>query len=94
MLLKTIDPQILVALSTLINESFETGVFSDRLKIPKAIPVFNQKGLSNVKSNYRPISLLSICSKVFKKSMHKLLYKFNEVHDLLFNIQFGFCKIN
>ena len=49
-LLKTIDPQILVALSTLINKSFETGVFHDKIKIAKAMPVF-KKGPSNIKSN-------------------------------------------
>ena len=88
-LLKILDSLISVNLSTLISESFETGIFPDKLKIAEVIPVF-KKGLATKKSNYRPISLLSIFSKVFEKLMYKRLYSFLEVCELLFNMQFGF----
>ena len=64
-LLKILDPYIYVNLSNLINESFETGIFQDKLKIAKVIPVF-KKGLTIKTSNYRPISLLSIFRKYLK----------------------------
>lgn len=41
-------------------------------------------------SNYRPISLLSIFSKIIEKLMYKRLYRFLEVHDILYSLQFGF----
>ena len=88
-LLKVLEPHISLTLSSLINESFETSTFPDTLKIAKVIPVF-KKGLSTKTSNYRPISLLSIFSKIFEKVMYQRLYKFLEVGELLFDMQFGF----
>ncbi len=73
----------------LINESFISGVFPNKLKIAKVIPIF-KKGLLTSKSNYRPISLLSIFSKIFEKLMHKRLYGFLEVCEVLYGMQFGF----
>ena len=88
-LLKILEPHISVDVAILINESFETGIFPDKLKIAKVIPVF-KKGLTSKNSNYRPISLLSIFSKLFEKLMHKRLYRFLEICDALFCMQFGF----
>ena len=88
-LLKVLEPHISLTLSSLINESFETSTFPDTLKIAKVIPVF-KKGLSTKTSNYRPIPLLSIFSKTFEKVMYQRLYKFLEVGELLFDMQFGF----
>ena len=61
-----------------------------QLKIAKVIPIF-KKGLASRKSNYRPISLLSVFSKLFEKLMHKRLYRFLEICEILFRMQFGFC---
>ena len=41
-------------------------------------------------SNYRPISLLSVFSKVTEKVMYKRLYTFLEKHEILYTVQFGF----
>ena len=88
-LLKILESHISVHLSCLINESFVRGIFPDKLKIAKVIPVF-KKGLTTKTSNYRPISLLSIFSKIFEKVMYQRLYKFLDIYELLFNMQFGF----
>ena len=88
-LLKILDDPISKHLSMLINESFISGVFPNKLKIAKVIPIF-KKGLLTSKSNYRPISLLSIFSKIFEKLMHKRLYGFLEVCEVLYGMQFGF----
>ena len=45
-------------------------------------------------NNFRPISLLSIFDKIIEKLMHKRLYHFLELHNLLFENQFGFRKNN
>ena len=40
--------------------------------------------------NYRPISLLSNLNKIFEKLVHERLYSFLELHDCIFELQFGF----
>ena len=55
-----------VPLSHICNLSFEHGVFHDKLKIAKTLPVFKSDDPS-LFSNYRPISILSCISKVFEK---------------------------
>ena len=77
-----------MTLSSLINESFEASTFPDALEVAKVIPVF-KKGLSSKKSNYRPIFLVFIFSKILEKEMYQRLYKFLEAGELLFAMQFG-----
>ena len=59
-ILETITPP----LTHIINQSLCTGIFPDRLKIAKVIPLF-KKGDQHILDNYRPISLLPVISKVF-----------------------------
>ena len=65
-LLKMLNKLISPILALLINESFLTGVFPDKLKIAKVIAL-HKKGATDSPSNYRPISLLPIFSKILKK---------------------------
>ena len=61
-------------LETVLNASFITGVVPDKFKIARVY--------SNV-SNYRPISLLSIFSKVLEKLMYSRLIEFIEKQNIL-----------
>ena len=54
----------------LLNESMETGTFPDSLKLADTNPVFKKKDPLN-KTNCRPVSVLSIVSKLFEKIMQK-----------------------
>ena len=90
-MLKILDPHISAQLSLIFNESFQYGIFPVKLKIAKVIPIF-KKGDASKNSNYRPISLLSIFSKIVEKLMHQRLYNFLELHEILFQMQFGFRK--
>ena len=76
-------------LSQIINESFQSGIFPDKMKLAKVIPLF-KKGCSVTASNYRPISLLSVFSKITEKVMYKRLNDFLEKHSILYSFQFGF----
>ena len=89
--LKMLNQPVSPLLVILINESFLTGIFPDKLKIAKVIAI-HKKGATDDPSNYRPISLLSVFSKIFEKIMHKRLYNFLEVNDILQPLQFGFRK--
>ena len=64
-LLKTISPVIAAPLAHIINQSLCTGIFLDRLKIAKVIPIY-KKDDPHIVDNYRPISLLPVLSKVFE----------------------------
>ena len=44
-------------------------------------------------TNYRPISILPVFSKIFEKIMYKRLLDFINKHKLLYKFQFGFKKI-
>ena len=50
----------------------------------------SKKGSTNILSNYRPISVLSVLNKIFEKLLYKRLYKFLNKHNVLYKYQFGF----
>ena len=52
-----------VPLCDIVNESFSSGIFPDMMKLAKVIPLY-KKNCPEVPSNYRPISLLSVFSKI------------------------------
>ncbi len=52
-----------------------TGIFLDKLKIAKIIPVFKNED-ETLFTNYRPISLLPAISKQIEKVLFKQLYDF------------------
>ena len=87
-----IPNELAIILTSLINLTFETGIFPDSLKIVKVIPVFKNKGSNLITNNYRPISLLSNVDKIFEKLVHKRLTSFFLKHNLFYNKQFGFRK--
>ena len=78
-------------LAQLINLSLTTGVFPDKLKVAKVIPIYKAENSENF-SNYRPISLLTNFSKIFERAMYKRLITFVEQYEILYCYQFGFRK--
>ena len=87
--LKQIAPTILKPLTLLINQVFNTGIFPDRLKLAKVIPVF-KKGDSKLINNYIPISLLPVISKVLEKIIANQLSQYFEDNKLFHDNQYGF----
>ena len=82
-LLKVIAPVIIKPLTLLINQVLNTGLFPDKLKIAKVIPIY-KKGDPQLFENYRPISLLPTISKVLEKIIHKQLSSyFDELWSFL-----------
>ena len=82
-LVKVLKLHISHPLAKLINQSI---IVPSKLKVAKVISLFKQ-GDSEIESNYRPISLLSIFSKLYEKVMHNRLYSFVTPNNI---IQFGF----
>ena len=76
-------------LSKLINVCFEIGTFPDILKIAKVIPLHKKESTLN-HLNYRPISLLSVFSKIYEKLLYIRIYSYLTKKKLLYDKQFGF----
>ena len=78
-------------LSYIFNISMGSGRVPDQLKIAKVLPIF--KADDNRKfSNYRPISILPIFSKILERVVYVRLMKYLTKHNILSNNQFGFRK--
>ena len=91
--LKRILETVTLPLTHIINQSLCTGIFPDRLKIAKVVPLF-KKGDQHILDNYRPISLLPVVSKVFKKVVFNQLYQYVTDNNLIFTSQYGFRKLH
>jgi exonuclease III len=76
-------------LAKLINLCFETGVFPDLLKFAKITPLHKKESKLDF-HNYRPISLLSIYSKIFEKLIYFRVYAYLVKYNLISSKQFGF----
>lgn len=80
---------IVSPLTYLINLSFDTGVFPQILKKAIVKPLHKKSSKSEM-TNYRPIALLSIYSKIFEKAMYNRVTKFLEKYNILNDSQFGY----
>ena len=78
-------------ISELCNLSIKLGSFPDSCKIAKLKPLF-KKGSKTNPSNYRPISLLPLISKIIEKLIHEQTSSFLSNNELLYNYQSGFQK--
>ena len=76
-------------MSKLVNLWFETGVFTDILKLAKVTPIHKKEGKLEY-LNYRPISLLSVFSKIYEKLIYTRMYSYLTKKDLIYSKQFGF----
>lgn len=86
---KHVSLNIVHIISNLFNNSLLQGIFPTCLKHAKVIPIF-KSGDACIVSNYRPISILQILSKIFEKLMHVRLYSFLNRCSILNSCQFGF----
>ena len=76
-------------LSNIINKSMQLGIFPDKLKIAKIIPLHKGGKIDEI-NNYRPISILSSQSKIFEKVINKRFIDFLKKHNVISDYQFGF----
>ena len=90
-IMKSINNILIKPITIIINQMLETGVFPDKLKVAKVIPLF-KKGDPTLLTNYRPISLLPSLSKIFEKVIYQQLYAYFENLNLFFKGQYGFRK--
>lgn len=88
-ILKAMVDVVAKPLADLINLSVNTGKFPSILKIASVIPVLKKNDPSNI-ANYRPISLLSVFSKVFEKIVYGRMISFLNRFGVISDCQHGF----
>jgi hypothetical protein len=76
-------------LSHIINLSIIQGVVPDDLKLARVVPLFKKNDKTDV-GNYRPVSILSVISKV----LERIIYDQVKITDnnLLFTYQSSFRR--
>eukprot|EP00116_Pleurobrachia_bachei_P001264 sb/3461526/ len=89
--LKHLNMLFSIDLANIFNKCMVAGVFPNELKQATIQPLY-KGGDINTLSNYRPISLLPIISKLFEKCLHKRVTEFLFEHKVLCSSQFGFRK--
>jgi hypothetical protein len=87
-LLKTFKEFFSIWLSELINLCFETGEFPTLIKMAKVTPIHKKE--SKLDHYYRPISLLSVFSKIYEKCIYTRIYHYLIQNNLIYSKQFGF----
>ena len=65
--LKNCEPQLSYVLAELFSKCLNDSCFPDCWKFSSVVLVFNNVGERSRAKNYRPVSLLSVVSKVFEK---------------------------
>ncbi len=76
-------------LMLVINSSLEAGLFPDKLKVAKIIPIY-KAGEVDIFTNYRPISILTSFSKIYERVMYNRLVEFTNKLEIYYCHQFGF----
>ena len=78
-MLKICGSSIYGSLELILKEALSTGLFPSNWKKGNIVPI-HKKGDKQILKNYRPVSLLPICGKIFER--------------LIFNEQFNFLLEN
>ena len=90
-ILQTLGYVISPILWNIFNESMQLGIFPDKLKIAKVIPL-HKGGKTDVINNYQTISILSSLSKIYEKIKNNRLNNFLNKYNIIFDYHFGFCE--
>ena len=87
--IKHVALHIAKPLAYICQLSLDQGYFPDELKLSKIIPLYKSND-PTLFSNYRPISLLSVFSKIMEKAMYNRIYAYLTKYSILYAYQFGF----
>ena len=88
-MLKLCGTSICKPLEIIFNRCLATGTFPNDWKKGNVVPVF-KKGDKQIFKNYRPISLLPVCGKIFEKLIFNEMSKFFIENDLISSNQSSF----
>ena len=88
-MLKICDLAIIKPLSIIFRNCINNSTFPDLWKKSNICPI-HKKGDKQIINNYRPVSLLPICGKIFERLIFNSLFEYLEKYKLLSPHQSGF----
>ena len=83
------DDSVTLPLKIIFRNVLSTSIYPDIWKLANLTPIF-KKGDTQLIKNYRPISLLPICGKIFEIIIFNNLYNYLNVNNLITKNQSGF----
>ena len=88
--LKNCELELSYILAELFNKCLKESCFPDCWKVLSVVPVFKNVGERSSAKNYRPVSLLSVVSKVFEKLVNNRIVDHLEKCGLFSDFEYGF----
>ena len=88
-MLKICDKSICKPLELIFQSCIKHGKFPNEWKMANVVPV-HKKSDKQILKNYRPVSLLPICGKVFERLIYNSLFEYFIENDLISPNQSGF----
>ena len=79
-------------LTLIFNSSLWKGIFPDVWKLARVTPIF-KSGSKSVANNYRPISVISVFSRILERIVHDQVYEYLKVNKVLTMSQSAFQKL-
>ena len=83
------DESVVLPLQIIFRNILASSIYPDLWKLANVTPIFKKENKQLVK-NYRPISLLPICGKLFEKIVFNNLYLYLNSNNLITKNQSGF----
>ena len=90
LVLKNCEPELSYILGKLFNMCLKESCFPDCWKVSSVVLVFKNVGERSTAKNYRPVSLLSVVSKVFEKLVNNWIADHPENCYPFSDFQYGF----
>ena len=90
MVLKNCEAQFSYIQAKLFNKCLKESCFPDCWKVSSVVLVFKNVGERSTAKYYRPVSLLSVVSKVFEKRVNNRIVDHLEKCGLFSDFQYGF----
>ena len=88
-MLKICDKSICKSLELIFEPCIKHGKFPNEWRMAKVVPV-HKKSDNKILKNYRPVSLLPICGKVFEHLIYNSPFEYFTENDLISRNQSGF----
>ena len=86
--LKNCEPKLSYILDERFSMCLKESCFPDCWKVSSVVPVFKNVGERSTAKNYRPVSLLSVVSKVFEKLVNNRIDDHLEKSGLFSDFQY------